>query len=67
MCTPREKRGWRVCDPSPLTKLDWYCVSDTGLLLEYVIPNPISPHRVVHVSVSHGLGALKTTLCLHKL
>ena len=33
--------------------------------MEYFIPNPISPHVVVHVSVSHGLGAL--TLHLPKL
>ena len=61
MYTPREKRGgggWRGCDPSPLTNPDKYCASDTGLLLEYFIPKPISPHLVVHVSVSRGLAAL---------
>ena len=61
MCTPREKRGGGgggVVTPPLFTNLDKYCASDTGLLLEYFIPNPISPHLVVHVSVSRVSGAL---------
>ena len=66
-CTPREKRGRGGCDPSLLTRLDKYSVSDTGLLLKYLIPNPFSPHIVAYVSVSHGFGALIVVFNLFRL
>ena len=64
MYTPREKRGGGgggVVTP-PLLPIQTSTVRVTlvcyGLLLEYFIPKPISPHLVVHVSVSRGLAAL---------